>query len=74
MGDTTEKNPRVTFNEYTSEWLDEKYPAAMSDPEKVRMAVNDAITLERLNERLMETTARLLAEGGELPVEDDTGE
>lgn len=74
MGDTTEKNPRVTFNEFTSQWLDEKYPAAMSDPEKVRMAVNDAMTLERLQERLMDVTAELLVEGGDLPLENESDE
>lgn len=74
MGDTTEKNPRVTFNEFTSEWLDDKYPAAMSDPEKVRMAVNDAMTLEKLQERLMDVTGELLVEHGELSIEDGSDE
>jgi hypothetical protein len=71
MGDT-EKNPRVTFNEYTSEWLDDQYPAAMTDPEKVRMAVNDAMTYHRMQERLMDKTAELAVEEGELPLDDIT--
>lgn len=67
MGDTSEKNPRVTLNEFSSEFLDETYPAAMSDPEKLRMAVNDAVTLHRMHERLMDSTAELLVEEGNLP-------
>lgn len=70
MGDT-EKNPRVTFNERTSIWLDEQYPAAMTDPEKVRMAVNDAMSLHKLNQRLMDATAELLVERGEVPIQSE---
>lgn len=75
MGNT-EKNPRVTFNEVTSKWLEETYPAAMTDPEKVRMAVNDAMRLDQLHQHLMEETARLYAEGGadDLPMEDESDE
>ena len=33
---------KVAMNDSTYEWLEETYPDAMSDPERVRMAINDA--------------------------------
>lgn len=67
--DTSEKNPRVTFNEFTSKWLDDNYPTAMTDPEKVRMAVNDAMKLHDLRSSMAEEAGRLLAGEADLAFE-----
>lgn len=40
-------SPKVSLNDDTYEWLQERYPDAMSDAEAVRMAINDARNAER---------------------------
>ena len=40
-------SPKVSLNDDTYEWLQHRYPDAMSDAEAVRMAINEARNSQR---------------------------
>lgn len=40
-------SPKVSLNDTTYEWLQDRYPDAMSDAEAVRMAINEARNAHR---------------------------
>ena len=55
MEQSASKSVKTTFREEDIEWLRKKYRTATSDPERIRMALNDA---KRFNEILEEADLR----------------